>query len=357
MNKLLLALAVMFLIGCEQPPPAPPQPRPALVVTVGDRFAASPTILIGEIKPRYESGQGFRIDGKIVQRYVEIGSNVGKGQLLARLDNRDTGLSAKASEARVQAAKADLALAQAELDRLNKLYQRKFISRQAVDIQEAKYQSAAALVRQTQAEAAVSTNQSAYTDLKAERDGVVTDIHAEPGQVVAAGEIIARIAVPESMEVEVFVPESRMQPIEPNLAAEVRLWADPTRIYQGKIREIAPAADSVTRTFQIRIALSNPPPNQMRLGMTAAVIFNDHDRRDFLLPLPAVSQYDGKTVAWIVDPDSGQVFPRPVQTGIFREDGVVITEGLQIGDQVVVAGVHTLLSGQKVRPQLVQQNP
>lgn len=357
MNKLLLALAVMFLIGCEQAPPAPPQPRPALVVTVGDRFAATPTILIGEIKSRYESEQGFRIDGKIVQRYVEIGANVSKGQLLAKLDNRDTGLSAKASEARVQAAKADLALAQAELDRLKTLYQRKFISRQAVDIQEAKYQSAAALVRQTLAEAAVSTNQSAYTDLRAERDGVVTDIHAEPGQVVAAGEIIARIAVPESMEVEVSVPESRMRPIERNLAAEVRLWADPTQTYQGKIREIAPAADSVTRTFQIRIALSNPPPNQMRLGMTAAVIFNDHDRRDFLLPLPAVSQYDGKTVVWIVDPNSDQVFPRPVQTGIFREDGVVITEGLQIGDQVVVAGVHTLLSGQKVRPQFVQQNP
>lgn len=356
MNKLLLALAVMFLIGCEQAPPAPPQPRPALVVTVGDRFAASPTILIGEIKSRYESGQGFRIDGKIEQRYVEIGTNVTKGQLLARLDKRDTGLSAKASLARVQAAKADLALAQAELDRLNKLYQRKFISRQAVDIQQAKYQSAAALVKQTAAEAAVSANQSAYTELKAERDGVITDIHAEPGQVVAAGEIIARIAVPESMEVEVSVPESRMQPIVPNLAAEVRLWADPTRIYQGRVREIAPAADSVTRTFQIRIALSNPPPIQMRLGMTAAVIFNNPDRRDFLLPLPAVSDYEGKTVVWIVNPETGQVFPKAVQTGIFREDGVVITEGLQIGDQVVVAGVHTLLSGQKVRPQLVQDN-
>ncbi|MCK9605400.1 MAG: efflux RND transporter periplasmic adaptor subunit [Methylomonas sp.] len=357
MNRLLLVLAGLFLIGCEQAPPPPSQPRPALVVNAGDRFAAAPTILIGEIKSRYESAQGFRIDGKIIQRYVEVGTTVSKGQVLAKLDNRDTGLTVKASEARVQAAKADQALARAELDRLEKLYLRKFISSQAVDIQKAKYQSAVALVKQTVAEAAVSTNQSAYTDLRAERDGVVIEIHAEPGQVVAAGETIARIAVPDSMEVEVSVPESRMQSIEKNLTAEVRLWAEPTHIYQGKIREIAPAADSVTRTFQIRIALTEDASNQLRLGMTAAVIFKDHNHHDFLLPLPAVSQYEGNTVVWVVNPETDQVFPRIVQTGMYREDGVVITKGLQDGDKVVVAGVHTLLSGQKVRPQIAQQNP
>lgn len=357
MNRLLTALAGLILIGCEQAPPPPRQPRPALVVIAGDRFDAAPTVLIGEIKPRYESAQGFRINGKIVRRFVEIGSLVSKGQVLAQLDNQDTELSAKASQARVQAAKADQALALAELDRLEKLYQRKFISRQAIDIKEAKYQSAAALVEQTVAEAAVSINQSAYTELRAERDGVVTEIRAEPGQVVAAGETIARIAVPGSMEVEVSVPESRMRSIEAILTADVRLWAEPNRTYQGKIREIAPAADSVTRTFQIRIALAEEPSNHLRLGMTAAVIFKEYGHRDFLLPLPAVSEYAGNTVVWVVSPETDRVFPRIVQTGMYREDGVVVTQGLQEGDKVVAAGVHTLLPGQTVRPQVIQQNP
>lgn len=357
MNRLFLVLTGMFLIGCEPAPPLPPQPRPALVVTVGDRSAAAPTVLIGEIKSRYETAQGFRTNGKIVKRYVDVGAKVSTGQILAKLDNRDAGLSATAAQAQVQAARADQALARAELDRLQKLYQRNFISHQAVDIQEAKYKAAVAVVNQTQAQAAVSTNQSAYTELRAERDGVITDIRAEPGQVVEAGETIARIAVPDSMEVEVSVPESRMQGIELNKPADVRLWADPSRIYSGTIREIAPAADTVTRTFQIRIALLRDASNQLRLGMTAAVIFKTQDKRDFLLPLSAVGQNSDDTVVWVVNPENDQVYPKTVQIGMYREDGVVIAQGLQEGENVVVAGVHTLLPGQKVRPQFIQQNP
>lgn len=356
MNIFLLIISGWVLFGCEKTQPEPTPPRPALVVTVGEKTTASPTILIGEIRSRYETEQGFRISGKIIKRYVDLGATVKKGQILVKLDSQDSGLTAKAARAQVQAAQADLALARAELDRLKQLYQRKFISKQAFDIQEAKLKSAMALVKQTQAQAAVSDNQSAYTDLCAEREGVVTEIHAEPGQIVVAGEPIVRIAIPENREVAFVVPESRMQGIEINTPAEVRLWAEPARLYHGKVREVAPAADRVTRTFQVRVALPDVD-NNVLLGMTAGVRFYNEGSQELLLPLPALTQQAGKNVVWVVNPENGQVQFREVKIGMFREDGVIITQGLQTGEQVVVAGVHTLVLGQVVRPVQATHNP
>jgi len=356
MKYLFIFMSTLILSACDKPQPAQQTPRPALVVTVGNETAAAPTILVGEVRSRFESAQGFRIAGKIIERRVDVGNIVKQGQLLARLDNVDTGLSSQAAYAQVKAAEADLALAQAELDRQRQLYERKFVSSQALDIQEAQFKSAAARVKQARAQAAVTGNQSRYTDLLAERDGVVTEIRAEPGQVVEAGEVIARIAVPVNMEVAIGVPESRMTGIEVDTPAEVRLWADPSKVYQGKVRELAPAADSITRTFQVRVALPEAD-SSVRLGMTAGVRFYHQDSNDLLLPTPAVTERDGQHVVWVVDPQSGQVHPRPVQTGAFREDGVIVRQGLQKGEQVVVAGVQTLIPGQVVRPTPVESRP
>jgi membrane fusion protein, multidrug efflux system len=342
-------IVALLLTACEHAPPPAAVPRPALVVTVGSRTSVPPTILVGEVRSRYESTQGFRIAGKIVERYVDVGALVSKAQLLAKLDSIDTGLSTQAAQAQVRAAEADLALAKAELDRQRQLFERKFISNQALDIQEAQYKAAAAQVKQWRAQAAVTGNQTRYTSLLAERDGVITEIRAEPGQVVSAGEAIVRIAVPETMEVAIAVPESGMNGVVVDTPAEMRLWANPGKVYQGKVREVAPAADSVTRTFQVRVAFVDAD-EKVRMGMTAGVRFYHQDNQDYLLPLPAVTQRQGKNVVWVVDSRSGQVQPKEVETGIFREDGVFVSKGLQDGDQVVVAGVHALVPGQVVRP-------
>ncbi len=348
--RYLFAVLVMALTACEQTPSAPPAPRPALVVTVGEQTTAAPMALVGEIRSRYETAQGFRIDGKIIQRLVDVGTKVSKGQVLAKLDNIDTGLSSQAAQAEVKAAEADLDLAQAELDRYRQLHQRKFVATQALEIQEAKFKAAAARVKQVKAQAAVSGNQSNYTQLVAERDGVVTEIHAEPGQVVIAGDPVVHIAMPSAMEVAIAVPESRMDGVVVGTAAEVRLWTDPKTVYPAKVREVAPAADSVTRTFRVRVALGEINSPVMRLGMTAGVRFYYQNSHDWLLPMTSVTQRDGQSVVWVVNPENGEVQPRPVQMGGFREDGVLISQGLQAGDQVVIAGVQTLVPGQAVRP-------
>lgn len=346
--KRLLVLC-LFLAACDHALPPPPPPRPALVVTAGESGGDASMALVGEVRPRYESVQGFRIGGKIVERKVEVGSRVKKGQVLARLDPADTGLAAQASQADVHAAEADYALAEAELERQRQLYARKFISRSALDIREAQFKTTAARLQQAQAQAAVSGNQSRYTAMVAERDGVVTEIHAEPGQVVGAGDVVARVAGNGEMEVVIAVPESRMAGVEAGAPAEVRLWVALDKPYRGKVREVAPSADPVTRTFNVRVSLLDAD-DKVRLGMTAGVQFADRSRSAMLLPTSALTRHNGQTVVWVVDPDSHQVQPRPVQADSYSERGALISGGLAAGELVVVAGVQALSPGQVVRP-------
>jgi len=349
MRRLLLLSGVTLLAACEHPAPPTPPPRPALVMTVGAGTTQTPTVLVGEVHSRYESAQGFRVAGKIIERKVEVGSVVKKGQVLARLDASDAGLSLQAAQAEVRAAETDHTLAKAELERQRQLYQRKFISAAALDTYAARFDSTAAQVEQARAKAAVAGNQSGYTALTADRDGVITEIRAEPGQVVEAGEAVARVAVPGALEVAVAVPESRMNGVAVGTPAEVRLWASQAATYQGKVRELAPAADSATRTFQVRVTIPDAD-SAVRLGMTAGVRFYHQDSAGLLVPSAAVTQRDGHSVVWVVDPKTRQVRPQPVVVGEFREDGATITQGLNGGEQVVVAGVHALVPGQVVRP-------
>jgi RND family efflux transporter MFP subunit len=353
MRKLLIVvLAGSWLAACQQATPPESAPRQALVVTVGATTTPAPTVLVGEIRSRYETVQGFRVAGKIIQRRVEVGDTVRKGQVMASLDAADAGLSAAAAQSEVAAAEAEAALAQAELERQKQLYTKKFIALSALDVHEARNKSAQARLQQARSQAVVAGNQSRYTHLVADRDGVITEIRAEPGQVVEAGEPVVRISVQGALEAAVAVPESRMKGVRVGTLAEVRLWASRETVYRGKVREVAPAADSATRTFAVRVSLE---PGQLELadirqGMTAGVRFYHEENAGYLLPGNAVTQINGKTVVWVVDSKTGQVRQRPVTAGVFREDGVPVIDGVSPGEKVVVAGLHKLVEGQVVRP-------
>lgn len=348
-----LFMIATLLVGCEKPPQAPPPPRPALVMVVGQTSVERGMVLVGEVKSRFESNQGFRISGKIIERKVEVGSTVKKGQILALLDAADTNLTAAAAFANVRAAEASHALASAEVERQRMLFDKKFISASALDLREAELKTSAARLQQVKAQAAVSSNQSRYNSLIADRDGVVTQIRAEPGQVVAAGEMVAQVVDTQQVEVLVAVPESRVAGLKVGDAAVLKLWAsqlsNPDKTYTGKVREIAPAASSATRAFDVRVAISDADEN-LKLGMTAGVRFgNEELTADLIVPSSALTQINGKTSVWIVD-KAGIVNPRAVIAGQFTEDGVLISSGLQAGEMVAIAGVHTLIKGQNVKP-------
>jgi membrane fusion protein, multidrug efflux system len=306
--------------------------------------------LVGEVRPRYESIQGFRIAGKIIERKVDIGAHVKKGQVLARLDAADTSLSAAAARAEVRSAGTSRALAAAELARYRQLFNKKFISASALDIKEAELKSANARLAQVKAQANVSGNQTQYTNLTADRDGVVTMIHAEPGQVTQAGEAVVQIADTKETEVLVAVPESRMAEVQLKAEVTVKLWADRQKAYAGVVREISPAADSATRAFNVRVAIQEADET-VKLGMTARVKFNPHNEDDsgFLIPGSALTESNGKKIVWVIDANN-KAQPRAVEAGQFSEDGILIINGLQEGEKIAIAGVHTLIKGQQVKP-------
>ncbi len=354
MKKILIFIALSSLLSaCEKPVEPPPPPRPALVVIVGETAANNAMILVGEVKSRFESNQGFRIQGKIIERKVDVGSFVKKGQIIARLDAADTNLSAAAAQADVRAAEANHALAKAEVERQRTLFNKKFISASALDLREAELKTSAARLQQVKAQAAVSGNQARYTSLVADRDGVVTQVRAEPGQVVEAGEMVAQIVDTKQIEVLVAVPESRMASLKVGDKVTIKLWADREKTYNGRVREIAPAATTTTRAFDVRVAITDAD-EAVKLGMTAGVRFAQDEAGVIVIPTSALTQINGKSSVWVIDrlknEHLGIANPREVTAGQFTENGVMITSGLQANEMVAVAGVHTLIKGQKVVP-------
>ncbi|MGB4811369.1 MAG: efflux RND transporter periplasmic adaptor subunit [Methylophilaceae bacterium] len=350
MKKINLMLLCVLLQACEKPAEPPPPPRPALVQIVGTANAINNMVLVGEVKSRYETNLAFRISGKIIERKVEVGSLVKKGQVIARLDASDTTLSSAASLAAVRAAEANRALAQSDVQRQRLLVDKKFISQSSLDKFEAQLKTADAQLNQAKAQAAESNNQTRYTALVADRDGAIKQIQAEPGQVVMAGQIIAQLVDTNNIEVLVAVPESRMTHLKVGDAVAIKLWVDREKTYTGKVREIAPAANSATRAFDVRISVTDADA-AFKLGMTAGVAFGNSVANEIIIPAAALTQVNGITSVWVISKE-GVANPRAVTAGQYTEAGVVIKSGLQVGEMIAIAGVHTLIKAEKVRPQI-----
>lgn len=345
---------LIFLIvvsGCDKPNQPSTPPRPALVIVVGTKAAANYMSLVGEVRPRFESSQGFRIDGKIIERKVDIGATVKKGQIITQLDPADTNFSLSAAQAEVRVAEANRSLAAAELVRYRQLFTKNFISASALDIKEAELKTASARLAQVKAQALVSGNQTQYSNLTADREGIVTMINAEPGQVVKTGEILVKIANTREVEVLVAVPESRMNEVKLNAPVKIKLWTDQQKVYSGLVREISPSADSNTRAFNVRVAIQDAD-GEIKLGMTARVKFNPQNALQddgFLIPSAALTEINGKKIVWIIDANN-KAQQRQVVAGQFSEEGIQIINGLQAGEKVAIAGVHSLIKDQPVIP-------
>lgn len=338
----------LSLVACEKPPEQAAGPRPALVMTVQNAGAKSKVAIVGEIKSRYISEQGFRVAGKITKRYVDVGDIVKKGQVLAKLDNNDAKLALQANQADINAAKARVALAKANLARQTQLLEKKFISAAALDRYQTEYKTAQARLAQAKAQTSVTKNQSSYTRLYADRSGIVSMIEAEPGRVVVPGVVVAKIIALKHLEVHIPVAESRMKNVKIGDIAVMRLWADRDKAYAVKVREIAPVADTITRTFLVKLTIVQPDES-IRLGMTAGVILRQAVEDAMLIPSPAVIKKNNQTIVWLVGEDN-TVHAQQVHIVSYREDGILIQSGLDIGDKVIVAGAEVLTEGQLVRP-------
>jgi multidrug efflux system membrane fusion protein len=346
----VLAAVLLTGSGCTREQERPEEVRPVNVVKVLPSEAGTQTSYTGDVRPRYETALGFRVAGKIVARKVEVGSRVQRGQELARLDPSDYRLNIEAAKSQLAAAQSDFLQAKDDLQRYRELFEKKFISAAEFDRRQNAFNVAKARLEQAQAELGVTQNQSAYTSLRADRDGIITSISAEVGQVVAAGQEVMRLAQLGEKEVVVSVPESRLDELRAVDTVAVSLWASPDARFAGRIREISPSADPVTRTYSVRVTILKPSP-QVQLGMTANVLLGDGKGGAAVvrLPLSALYQSGQEPAVWLVDPKTSQVKLTPVKVARYTQDAVEIAAGLHAGDVVVRAGVHKLTAGQRVR--------
>ncbi len=342
MNRLMLVSVLALLAACGKSP-APPAAveRPATTIVVGAWASDSENIYSGDVHARYETVLGFRIGGKIVERLVDAGALVRKGQLLARLDAADTGLQESATAAQYR-------LAEEELNRYRELHDKGFVSQSALDAKETALKAAAA-------QAGLARNQAAYTSLLSDRDGVVASTFAEVGQVVAAGQPVVRVAQQGEREVTISVPESRFASIKVGMPAEIELNATDGSVqstWPGHVREISPAADSASGTYPVRVSF-DAKTVAVALGMTARVRLresagNSRNSSGFLVPLTAIFQQGDKAAVWIVAADRS-VSLRPIEVAAYRDDGALVTGGLKLGERIVSAGVHKLSAGERIQ--------
>lgn len=351
MNRRLLPVmfAGLALAACSGPKDTAEPVRPVLATVVAPGAASTREVYAGELRARVETDLAFRIGGKIAARLADAGNRVTRGQALARLDPRDAALAAEAARAQLVTAEAEHALAQAEYERAADLLAKRFISQSAYDARKASFAASRARVEQARSQAAISANQEAYTTLVADADGVVVSVSAEPGQVVAAGQPVLRLARDGEMEVVLSAPESRVSDFVPGREVAIFLWADPGRRFAGRVREVSGGADAVTRTFQVRVSAPRVPAGA-RVGMTASVALAQPGEAELVVvPLTALlREADGASV-WVVDPASSRVKRRRIEVGQYREDGATVLSGLAAGELVVSAGVHKLREGQEVR--------
>jgi multidrug efflux system membrane fusion protein len=346
------AAALALLAACGKAPETrPDEIRPVRVITVGGAAdaAARRVEYPGEVRPRYETRLAFRLGGKIVQRQVEVGARVRAGEVLARLDPEDLAQAAASARAQVASVQAERDLAASDLKRYTDLREKNFISQAEFDRKASAYTTADARLQAVRAQYQQAANQSTYATLAADTAGVITSIEAEAGQVVSAGQTVARLARPGEKEIAIAVPESQRERFERASDFSVTLNAFPGKAWRGRLRELSPVADPVTRTYAARVTVLEAGED-VELGMSARVaVAEEAGTAGIELPLAALYARGDAPQVWVVNADE-TVRLAPVATRGVTAERVVVDAGLAAGDVVVIAGAQLLSPGQKVRP-------
>jgi RND family efflux transporter MFP subunit len=345
---LVAATAFAVLVGCKEKHPIAVAPTPVRVQRISVETAAQASAYTGVVHARYETDLGFRVAGKIVERLVNIGDRVDKDQVLLRLDPTDYRLAVESSEAELAAARSSQAQAAADEQRFQKLLADRWVAPAAYEQKKAAADEASGRVERAERALSVARNQVNYTELHANESGIITALPVEVGQVVAVGQIVARLAQLTEREVVVAIPESRLDDARTS-AATVELWANGSRRYNAGLREFSPEADPITRTYQARFTIE-AADDSVALGMSATVhLVRKEGRVAVRLPLGAIYTDGGGASVWAVAADDAHLRRAPVEVLEFHQDNVLIASGLSAGERVVTLGAQLLDEGKLIR--------
>ena len=345
---ILAGLIAATVTGCDKPVPPAPQARSVRAVAV-ERVAEGETVsLTGHVRSKDQASLAFRLDGRMIERPVNVGDVLKAGQVVAKLDPQIQQNLLRTAEGNLSSLEAQLREARITFWRQQELLKDGWTSRAKFDEAEHKLQTIQAQVDAAQAQVRIAEEQLSYTVLSADAPGAVTAKGAEPGEVVHAGQMIVELARQGGRDAVFDVPEQLIRTGPRDPVVEIALTNEPIVRATGRVREVAPQADATTRTFQVKVGIIDPPQG-MELGSTVTGRIKLAAPPGVEIPAGALTEANGRPAVWVVDPQSKTVSLREVD--VLRHDPatVVVSQGLEAGDLVVTAGVQTLHPGQKVR--------
>jgi RND family efflux transporter MFP subunit len=339
----------LLLAACQpEAEVAAPEPRPVRTITVEKREAGSPATFTGRIEALDEASLGFRIAGRILENDLKLGDRVEAGQVLARLEPQNEMNALRSAKANLAAAQGELTRARNHFERQEFLLARDVVSRATFDDAQQQLQTARSQVDAAEAGLKAAQDLVSFTELKADAPGIVTATGPRAGEVVQAGQMIVKLARKDGRDAIFDVPAQtlRSAPADPEIM--VSLTSDPAVTAIGRVREVAPQANPVTRTFEVKVGLTDPPAT-MRLGATVTGRMQADATAFIEIPASALTKRNGRSAVWIVDPSSLTVSIRDVDVLHQNPSTVAVAQGLETGEIVVTAGARSLHAGQKVR--------
>jgi membrane fusion protein, multidrug efflux system len=348
LSILAAALIATTVAGCDQPAPSSSEARPVRTITVEHKADGGMVSLTGQIRAKDQVALAFRLDGRMIERPVNVGDVVKAGQVVAHLDPQNQQNSLRSAQADLASAEAVLTQARLAFGRQQKLLADGWTTRARFDDAEQALATAQAQVDSAQAHVRIAQDQLSYTDLLADAPGAVTAVGAEPGEVVRAGQMVVQLARQGGRDAVFDVPEQLIRTGPRDPVVEVALTNDPQVKASGRVREVAPQANATTRTFQVKVGLIDPP-EALSLGSTVTGSIKLSAPSGVEVPASVLTEADGRPAVWVVDPQSQSVSLRNVDVLRYDPASVVVSQGLEAGEIVVTAGVQTLRPGQKVR--------
>jgi membrane fusion protein, multidrug efflux system len=342
------ALIAATVAGCDKTTPPTSDARPVRAVAVRQDAEGEIVSLTGQVRAKDEAALAFRLDGRMIERPVHVGDRLAAGQVVARLDPQIQQNALRSAEANLASMEAVLTQARLTFARQQELLKDGWTTRANFDEVQQKLLIAQAQVDSAEAQLRTAREQQSYTVLSADAAGAVTAVGAEPGEVVHAGQMVVQLAREGGRDAVFDVPEQLIRNGPHDPMVEIALGNDAQVKATGRVREIAPQADSATRTFQVKVGITDPPA-PMRLGATVVGRLRLSAPPGFEVPASSLTENDGRPAVWVVDPQSKKVSLRGVEVARYDQADVVISKGLHTGEFVVTAGVQTLRPGQMVR--------
>jgi RND family efflux transporter MFP subunit len=352
----LVGLLPFVLAACiDAASSADPRMQPPLVRTEAvTASASSARSFTGIVAARVQSDLGFRVPGKVLERLIDTGQPVRRGQALMRIDPRDLALALRAHEEAVAAANARVRQTSQEESRYRELVARGAVSKSAYDKVRMDAESARADLNAAQAQADVARNQTSYAVLFADADGVVVEALAEPGQVVAAGQVVVRVAHAGPREAIVELPET----LRPAIGSTGRATLYGSGLTgSAQLRQLSDAANRQTRTFEARYVLADPLADAP-LGSTISIqLANVEPHPALQVPIGAIFDAGNGAGVWLVEGETPRVTWRAVQIVRLGDEAALVVGNVKAGDRVVALGAHLLHEGEQVRPAGEVANP